>query len=72
MVFLLESQMPAPAIRQVTGFSKKLTYKYLELYRQYATGDYVFGMGKVRRLAQGRLEKKNPNRKQGDRDDDKG
>jgi hypothetical protein len=72
VVFLLESGMPAPAIRQVTGFSKKLTYKYLELYRQYATGDYVFGMGKVRRLAQGQLEKKNPNRKQGDRDDDKG
>jgi len=55
---LYESGMPAPAIRQVTGFSKKLTYKYLELYQQYASGDYVFGMGKVRRLAQGRLEKK--------------
>ena len=71
VVFLCESGMPAPAIRQVTGFSKKLTYKYLELYQKYATGEYVFGMGKVRRLAQGRLEKKNPKGKQGERDDDK-
>ena len=70
VVYLLESGMPAPAIRQVTGFSKKLTYKYIELYERYATGDYIFGMGKIRRLAQGQIEKKNPNRKQGDKEDD--
>lgn len=70
VVYLLESGMPAPAIRQVTGFSKRLTYKYIDLYQQYATADYVFGMGKIRRMAQGRLEKKN--RKQGDQFNDLG
>jgi len=34
------------AVCQVTGFSKKLTYQYIELYKLYATEDYIIGPGK--------------------------
>lgn len=71
IVYLSESGMPLPAIRQVTGFSKKLTAKYYELYLRYSSKDYIFGMGKIRRFAQGRAFGKS-NRKQGDAKDDDG
>lgn len=71
VVYLTESGLPLPALRQVTGFSKRLTEKYLNLYQRYSTKDFVFGMGKIRRFAQGRSFSKS-NRKQGDQKDDEG
>ncbi len=64
--------MPLPAIRQVTGYSKRLVYKYDELYRRYNTSDYTFGMGKIRRFAKGRQVFKQTKRKTGDDEDDYG
>ena len=71
VVYLTESGLPLPAVRQVTGFSKKLTEKYISLYQRYSTKDYIFGMGKIRRFAQNRSFNKS-NRKQGDLKDDEG
>ena len=51
VVYLVESGMPLPAVRKVTDFSKRLVQKYYELYKRYATDDFIFAMSKIRRFA---------------------
>lgn len=58
VVYLLEKGMPAPAIRKVLGFSRKLVDKYISLYREYSGPDYAFMFGKLRRLAEAHPVKK--------------
>ncbi len=50
IVYLIESGMPLPAIRKVTGFSKKLVEKYHSLYDKYSNKDFIFPMAKIRRF----------------------
>ncbi|MGI6708016.1 MAG: DUF1670 domain-containing protein [Dethiobacteria bacterium] len=71
VVYLVESGMPLPAVRKVTDFSKRLVQKYYELYKRYATDDFIFAMSKIRRFA--RANRAGPNnRKKGDGKDDDG
>ena len=59
IVYLLNQGMPAPAIRKVLGFSRKLVDKYIKLYREYCGPEYAFMSGKLRRLAEAHPVKKN-------------
>lgn len=58
VVYLLEKGMPAPAIRKVLGFSRRLVDKYISLYREYSGPEYAFMTGKIRRLAEAHPVKK--------------
>lgn len=51
VVYLIERGMPIPAIRQVTGFSRRVVKKYHSLYEQYSGQDFMFAMSKIRRFA---------------------
>jgi len=68
VVYLTERGLPAPAVRQTTGFSRRLTEKYLELYDSYKSDDYMFAMSKIRRFAL--RHHKKPKRKDDGKDDD--
>ncbi len=58
VVYLLKQEMPAPVIRKVLGFSRKLVDKYITLYREYSSPEYAFMTGKLRRLAEAHPVKK--------------
>ncbi len=58
VVCLIEKGMPAPVIRKVLGFSRKLVDKYIALYEEYSGPDYAFMYGKIRRLAEAHPVKK--------------
>lgn len=50
VIYLIEQGMPLPAIRKVTGFSKKLLDKYHSFYDKYNHKDFNFSMAKIRRF----------------------
>jgi hypothetical protein len=51
VVYLLQKELPAPAIRKALGFSRRLVDKYISFYREYSGPAYSFMSGKLRRLA---------------------
>lgn len=71
VVYLIEVGMPVPAIRKVTGFSRRLVEKHHTLYQKYSGDDYVFAMSKIRRFALAHPPTTKP-RERGDREDDGG
>ncbi len=71
VVYLIESGLPIPAVRKVTGFSKRLVIKYHTLYQRYATDEFIFAMSKIRRFAQAHRPIQR-DRKKGDAKDDYG
>ncbi len=58
VVYLLKKGMPAPVIRKVLSFSRKLVDKYISLYQDYCRPEYAFMSGKIHRLAEAHPEKK--------------
>ncbi len=71
VVFLLETGLPLPAIRQTTEFSTRLVKRYHELYQRYSDKDYAFGLAKIRRFARANPPPK-PRPRKGDGKDDDG
>lgn len=59
VTYLLERDLPVPAIRKVLGCSRRLVEKHVKLYREFSGPDYAFMMAKVRRLAEAHPVKKN-------------
>lgn len=65
--YLAEKGMPAPAIRTMTGLSRRVVEKHLELYTQFSTPEFAFRMGRIRRIAEAHPPKKtHESRKGGD------
>lgn len=59
VVLLTEKEMPLPMIRQVLGFSRRVTEKYQYLYRKFNTPEYSWRMQRIRRIAAAHPVKKN-------------
>ena len=59
VTYLLEKNLPIPAIRKVMGCSRKLVEKYVSLYREFCGSDYAFMMARIRRMAEAHPVKKN-------------
>ncbi len=57
VAYLTRRGLPAPAIRQATGLSKRTVNKYVHLYAEYSGPDFAFRMARIMAIAEAHPKK---------------